>query len=72
MKDGKPQIFCDQWDKIQDHTFQDHTFFFIFYFFTDGLENGIAAQYPWGGYLFGILQHGLSVSLVSGNVMAKP
>lgn len=26
MKDRKPQIFCDQWDKIQDHTF----FFFFF------------------------------------------
>lgn len=37
-------------------------FFIIFYFFTDGLENGIVAQYPWGGYLFGILQDGVWIT----------
>lgn len=32
----------------------------------------IAARYPLGGYLRGILQEGLSVSSAPGNVTAKP
>lgn len=62
MEDAESQGYSDQWDKIQDHK----------QLFTNGVENDIAARYPLGGYLRGILQEGLSVSSAPGNVMAKP